>query len=446
VRVLVLGGGISGLATAQLLAARGRDVTLLDDGAIPGGLIASVRRDGFLCEHGPQAVLDGAEETRALVAAAGLTERAVRATAASRRRFVYVDGALRPFPSSPPGLFKTNLFGAGAKLRLFWEPFVRRRADAPDGDDESVEAFVARRFGPEAARRAAGPALIGVFAGDASALSIRAALPRVYDMERAHGSVIRALFRGRRGGGGMGKPFSFPEGLAELPTALAAQLGARRVAGRAVAIERIAGGTGWRVDRDGSAPLEADRLVLATPAVVTADLLAPHAPAAAEAMRAIPHAPVAVVCLGFKDAGDRLGMDLDAYGFVAARGEGVKILGCQYDSSVFPGRAPAGSALLRVLMGGVFDPSLLDADDGAIAGHAIADLRRAAGLAREPDLVDVWRVRPGIPQYTLGHGRRVAAVDQAIASLPGLTVIGHALRGVGITECIRTATRIASET
>jgi len=124
----------------------------------------------------------------------------------------------------------------------------------------------------------------------------------------------------------------------------------------------------------------------------------------------------------------------------------VKILGCQYDSSVFPDRAPAGGVLLRVLMGGVFDPALVDADDATLAGQAVADLRRAAGLARDPDLVDVWRVRPGIPQYDLGHRRRVAAADQALASLPGLTVIGHALRGVGITECIRTATRVATET
>src|SRR5205814_871200 len=132
------------------------------------------------------------------------------------------------------------------------------------------------------------------------------------------------------------------------------------------------------------------RRVLATPAATTAALLAPHAPAAAGALRAIPHGPVAVVCAGFRTA-DGLGVDLDAYGFVVARGEGVRLLGCQYESSVFPDRAPAGGVLLRALLGGTFDPGLVDADDGAIANQALDDLRRVTGLARDPDFVDVWR-------------------------------------------------------
>jgi oxygen-dependent protoporphyrinogen oxidase len=441
VRVTVVGGGISGLAAAQLAAGRGHDVTLLDDDARPGGLIASVRRDGFLCEHGPQAVLDGPDETRALIDAAGLSSRVVQASAAARRRFVYVEGALRPFPASPPALFKTNLLSAGAKLRLFFEPFVSRARE-----DESVHAFVARRFGRAAADRAAGPALIGVYAGDAAALSVRSALPRVAAMEREHGSVLRALMRRKRGGRGMGRPISFPNGLGELPVALGKALGNRRRVARAAEIAPIsAGGTnGWRVTTADGAFIECERLVLATPAAATAALLAPHAPEAAAALRAIPHAPVAVVCMGFRAAAD-LGMDLAAYGFVVARGEGVRTLGCQYETSVFADRAPEGGVLLRALLGGTFEPGLVDADDATIAAQAVGDLRRVAGLARDPDVVDVWRARPGIPQYDLLHAARVRTVDDAIARLRGLTVIGHALRGVGVNDCIAAATRLAAE-
>lgn len=451
-RVLIVGGGISGLATAHLLAAAGKDVTLLDDDARPGGLIASTRRDGFLCERGPQAMLDGSEEARALIASTGLDARAVPASRAARRRFVYVDGALRPFPASPPELIKTSLFAWPSKLRLFLEPFIpRRRRDPDEGPDESVLSFVSRRFGGAAARRAAGPALIGVFAGDAAALSMRAALPRIEALEREHGSVIRGLFRARRSGGaGLGRPLSFPDGLAELPRTLADKLGSRRMLGRAVAIEPYGqsssrAGLGWRVHRDGAPTVECDRLILATPAAATAALLAAHAPEAAATLQAITHAPVAVVCLGFHAPADALGMDVEAYGFVAARGEGVKVLGCQYDSSVFPGRAPAGTVLLRVLVGGAFDPDLVEAEDSGIAALVLGDLRRIAGLTRDPDMVDVWRVRPGIPQYDLQHRARVRAIDEALRPLAGLTVIGHALRGVGITECIRTAARAAAD-
>jgi protoporphyrinogen/coproporphyrinogen III oxidase len=442
VRVAIIGGGISGLTAAHLLVGAGHDVALVDEAGDPGGLIGGARVDGFLCERGAQAVLDGSQAVRALIASAGLGARIVRALPASRRRSVYVAGKLRPFPASPPALWKTNLLSARGKLRVLGEPFVRRRG-GDDGDDESVFDFVARRFGTEAAERAAGPALIGVYAGDAAALSVRAALPRLAALERAHGSVLRGLFR-TRGMSRLGRPVSFPDGLGELPRALAAGLGARRRTARAVSIERRAGG--WTVALDGGTALDAERLVLAAPAAASAALLAPHAPAAAQALRAIPHAPVAVVCLGFRaaDAG-ALGMDLDAYGFVVARGEGIALLGCQYESSVFPGRAPAGGVLLRALCGGTFEPGLVDADDATITGQVLGDLRRAAGLRRDPEVVQVWRARPGIPQYDRAHLVRVRAVDEALTRLPGLAVIGHALRGVGVSACIGAATALVRD-
>ncbi|HVY36311.1 MAG TPA: protoporphyrinogen oxidase, partial [Polyangia bacterium] len=189
---------------------------------------------------------------------------------------------------------------------------------------------------------------------------------------------------------------------------------------------------------------EADRVLLTTPAAATADLLAPHAAEAAQALRAIPHAPVAVVTLAFRAAADTTGMDLAAYGFVAARGEGVEVLGCQYETSVFPGRAPDGTVLMRALVGGTFNPRLVDADDGALVAQVVGDLRRAAGLKRDPDFADVWRARPGIPQYTAGHAARTAVVDAALKGLPGLHAIGHALRGLGVAASIRAGTAAAA--
>lgn len=442
-RIAVIGGGISGLTAAHLLVASGHDAVLVDDVAEPGGLIAGARIDGFLCERGPQALLDGSEPVRALITSAGLEPRIVRALPASRRRSVYVAGQLRPFPASPPALIKTSLLSARGKLRLLREPFVRRRSEADGDDDESVFDFVARRFGLEAAQRAAGPALIGIYAGDAAALSVRAALPRLAALEREHGSVLRGMFR-TRGTSRLGRPVTFPEGLTELPRALASALGARRRVARATGLERRGGG--WTVALDGGTALEAERLVLATPAAATAALLSPHAPVAAEALRAIPHAPVAVVCLGFRD-GDAgaLGMELDTYGFVVARGEGISLLGCQYDSSVFPGRAPAGGVLLRALCGGAFEPGVVDADDATIAGQVLGDLRRVAGLRRDPDVVQVWRTRPGIPQYDRAHFARLRTIDDAVQRLPGLAIIGHALRGVGVSACIGAAAALVRD-
>jgi oxygen-dependent protoporphyrinogen oxidase len=282
--------------------------------------------------------------------------------------------------------------------------------------------------------------LIGIYAGDASDIAARAAFPRLGELEDQHGSVLRGLFRSR-GKSRMGRPTTFPDGLGELPRALAAQLGARR---RALRIDALAPrGSGWSVTGGGES-FEADRVLLTTPAAATASLLAPHAAEAADALRAIPHAPVAVVTLGFRAPPETLGMDLAAYGFVAARGEGIELLGCQYETSVFAGRAPDGTVLMRALMGGTFNPRLVDAADDVVAAQAVGDLRRAAGLRRDPDFVDVWRARPGIPQYTRGHAARLAAVDAALARLPGVHAIGHALRGLGVTASVRAGTEAAA--
>jgi oxygen-dependent protoporphyrinogen oxidase len=297
--------------------------------------------------------------------------------------------------------------------------------------------------------------VIGIYAGDAAHLSIRSALPRLYELEQKHGSVLRGALaqRGNRASGGSGsdgagppRSFSFPEGLEELPRGLAARLGARLVVARAAAVER--NGAGFRVQIESGGPVDAERVVVTTPASVTARLLAPLAPAAATAIASVPHAPLAVTALGFRTASSAsgkldLGMDLEAYGFVVARGEGVDLLGCQYESSIFEQRAPAGAVLLRALQGGTFDPAIVDATDDEIATRAVADLRRVAGLRAEPDFVAVWRHPAGIPQYDLGHAARVQAVEADLARVPGLRVIGQATSGVGLNDGIAAAADLA---
>jgi protoporphyrinogen/coproporphyrinogen III oxidase len=449
-RIVVVGGGIAGLTTAERLVAAGNnDVTLLDADTRAGGVIRSERRDGFLCEAGPQALLSGRPDTKALVTAAGLDSRVIWSRDVTRRRFVFVRGALRALPTSPPALLKTDLLGGVAKLRLAREPFV---AKGDPTQDESVLAFFERRFGAEAARHIGAPAVIGIYAGDAANLSVKHALPRLYELEQRHGSVLRGAMASRGRGDGPPRSFSFPEGLEELPRALAAGLGDRRVVARVVAIERASTTTtssGYRVVCEAGPTVEADVVVVTTPAPVTAALVASLAPAAAAALRAVPFAPLAVTALGFRSgatgpaSGPDLGMDLAAYGFVVARGEGVSLLGCQYESSIFEGRAPAGAVLLRALQGGTFEPRLVEETDDALAARAVADLRRVAGLRAEPDFVAVWRHPAAIPQYDLGHGARVRALDDELRRLPGLHVIGQATSGVGLNDGIAAAAGIA---
>jgi oxygen-dependent protoporphyrinogen oxidase len=436
VRIAVVGGGISGLCAAHKLLAGGHEVTCFEGSGRPGGLIRSERREGFLCEVGPQAILDGSPEVRALIDEVGLASRVCAPAAGARRRLIYVDGKLRTLPSGPPALLSTDLLSLAGKWRLLREPFVRT---PPPQDDESIAAFATRRLGAEAARRIAAPAVLGVFAGDAERLSLRSAFPRVAALEAEHGSLLRGMKAARRAGVTAGRSVSFPDGIEELPRALAERLTGRLVAARVSAL--APGSAGWTLALDGApAPAAFDAVVVALGPAAMIRLLEPTLPEVAE-LRGVRLASVAVAALGFRR--EDVGVDLGAYGFLVARGERATVLGCQYESTIFPGRAPPGSALLRVILGGVFEPELLDEDDDALVARAVADLRVVAGLDQRPDFSAVWRLREVMPQYELGHEARVAAVERAAARVPGLHLLGMGLRGIGLADCIRNATALA---
>jgi oxygen-dependent protoporphyrinogen oxidase len=438
-KIGIVGGGVSGLTVAHKLVLGGHDVTCFEGSGRTGGLIRTERHEGFLCEVGPQAILDGGRDVRALFDELGLSERVCAPAQAARKRYVFLRGRLRAVPSGPLSLLSTDLIGAQAKWRLMREPFVEPRPT--DAGDESVLDFGVRRLGPEAARALIEPAVIGLFAGDAARLSMKSAFPRVAALEATHGSLLRGLRAARRQGAGPGKSVSFPDGLEELPRALAGKLEGRLVPAQVQALLREPGG--WRVELGGGAlsgPAPFDALVLALPPRTTAALLEPWAPEPARGLRELTLASVAVVSLGFTRLD--VGIDLGGYGFLVARGERPTLLGCQYESTVFPGRAPAGSVLLRAILGGTFEPEVLGLDDNALVERTVNDLR-LMGLSGEPDFAAVWRLPDVLPQYELGHERRVQAIEAALANVPRLHVLGMGLRGIGLSDCIRNAAALA---
>lgn len=467
-RLIVVGGGIAGLSAAYLAKTAGHDVVCLDGGERPGGLIRSERIDGFLCEAGPQAILDDAPDTIALLRALDLESRIAPALAAAKKRFIFLRGALRPVPASPVGVLRSGLLSPRAKLRLLGEPLVRRprAADAQEMSsdtlppEESLLAFASRRLGREAAERLFATAVIGIYAADAALLGARAAFPRLVALEQEHGSLLRGLMASRRAGRKPGHPVSFPNGLEELPQALARALGTDVIRARATDVERRPSG-GWTVATSTSQSFDGDAVVIATELATAAALLRSLLPAVADHLSAIQTVPIALACLGFRDVTpERLGMDLAAYGFLVARGETPKLLGCQYESSTFAGRAPEGGVLLRTILGGFgrgFDPAIVEAPEAVIADRAVADLRTITGLRREPDFVRVYRYPRALPLVDAMHTARVRAIDgllaaprllaapaasatsSAAAPPAGLHLLGQGLRGVGVNEGIRAA-------
>ena len=461
-RVAIVGGGIAGLAAAHAVQAQSpdADVVVLERGGRVGGNIRSEYLDGYLCEAGPDGFLDNAPATLEFVERIGLTPRLVQSRDDARRRYIFRRGRLHEVPLSPAGFLTTPLLSPGGKLRILAEPFAAR---APQRD-ESILAFAERHIGREAAHVLVGSMVSGIFAGDAAELSLRSAFPKMHEMEAQYGSLFRALLarrKARRAGDAMGAPAgrltSFAGGMEDLVRAAAATLGpAVRTGVRVSALQIRRGGNGSAGPRlvgarafslaCGSHLVEADAVVLAGPAHASARLLADSAPTAAGLLAAFPTAPLAVVCLGYDAAALAAQRGpLDGFGFLVPRGEGPRILGALWESTIYPGRAPEGKALLRVMIGGATDPGVVDLTDSELLDAALTDLHRTMGLRLSPEFRHIIRHWRGIPQYTIGHQARLARIESALAGYRGLVLAGNSYRGVSVNACIEDAQRVARQ-
>ena len=449
-RVAIVGGGIAGLSLAFELQKRARagapiEPLVLERAPRAGGNLRSERADGFLCEWGPNGFLDSVPETLALVRETGLSGRMVVSDDRARRRFIYRRGRLHELPAGPAGFAASGLLSVRGRLRVLGEPFARSRAPG----DETIHAFASRRIGREAADVLIDSMVSGVFGGNARELSLRACFPKMWQMETEHGSLVRALIARRRQRRGSGDPVgapagrltSFVGGVEDLIHGLVAALaGAVRVESAVERVEPAEGG-GWRLVLEGERRVDADALVLAIAASASASIVSGFDPGLAASLRSIPAAPLAVVCLGYAAAD--LPRALDGFGFLVPRGEGLRSLGALWDSSIYPGRAPEGQALIRVMIGGAHDPAAITLDDHDLTGIARADLATAMALTRRPVFTRVFRHFGGIPQYTVGHLDRLARIDARLAAHPGLFVAGNSYRGVAINACVADAGPLA---
>jgi oxygen-dependent protoporphyrinogen oxidase len=439
-RVVVIGGGIAGLSVAFTLREYTRrldeplSLTLLEAGSRIGGHAQTHETpDGFVVEAGPNGFLNREPHTLALIDALGLTDRLVEARPDSARRFIVRDGRLREVPTGPASLVTTDALSWRAKLRLMAEPFA---AGPPAGVDETVHAFATRRIGHEAAEMLVDAAVSGISAGDSRRLSVRAQFPMMTDMEREHGGLVRAMLARRGRGQGPSRLLSFDRGMGVLTQTLAAHLAdAVRVDSPARSVRRD--GHGWRVVLGDGRDVVADHVVFSLAARATAPLVEDVDSAWAASLRATEYAGLAVVALGYRTS--ELPRSLDGYGYLVTRPEQLSTLGVVWESSLFPGRAPEGHALLRVMLGGSRRPDVVDLADAPLVALARRELDRVMRLEAEPRLARVFRWPSAIAQYTVGHLERRAQVMAQAARHPGLWLCGTSYDGVSFNHAVRSA-------
>jgi oxygen-dependent protoporphyrinogen oxidase len=449
-RVVVVGAGVSGLVAAYWLHEWGLEVTIIESRDSVGGVIRSERHKGYLIEHGPNSTLEDSPKVGELLQSLGIADKKCEANAVSNRRYILKNGSLVPLPTSPPAFFRTKLFSARAKLRLFAEPFVKPAASE---EDESVADFVDRRLGREFLDYAINPFIAGVYAGDPSKLSVRSAVPRIYALEKNHGSLIRGALksRKRRRGGPMGGPtgktFSFKDGMGTLPDALGKALGDRLILKsevQTVAEIRTEAGpkfsVAFRSDGNEDA-IDADAVVITSPAYKTSGIISGLDAEVAYRLKEIVYVPIAAVFMGFK--GIEADHPMDGFGFLVPEVEKRNILGTIFSSTLFPERAENGSTALTAFVGGARQPELLEKDDEGMAEMVLDDLRSIIGLRSQPDVVRVIRWKYAIPQYALGYHTVQDAIGRFEKSHPGLFITGNFRGGISVSSCIVQSSEVA---
>ena len=461
-RIVVIGGGITGLSAAhrliELAQENGRtiDLTLVEASDRLGGVIHTVERDGFLCEAGPENFVTNKPWGMALCREIGLDDQILPTNDAHRRALVVRRGRLLPIPEGFLLLAPTKmwpmafspLFSPVGKLRMAMEWFLPARKSV---GDESLASFVTRRLGKEALDRLVQPLIGGIYTADPEMLSLRATMPMFLDMEAKYGSVIRAMRTRAKAssanGKGSGARYSLfvtlRNGMRILIDELARRIeSAKIVLGtRVTTLARVDDGTGWSAGLADGSSIEADAVIVAGPAHVAADLVRQVDEALATRLQAVQYATSGVVHLTYRR--DEVPHKLDAFGFVVPAIENRNLVAGSFSSVKFDGRAPEGHVLMRAFVGGAMNRQLMEQDDMGIISACREDLADLLGIVAEPGLTMVHRWPDSMPQYAVGHLDGVDAMRRRLADLPGLELAGNGFEGVGIPDCINSGQRAA---
>lgn len=442
-RVVIIGGGISGLTTAYRLhqADPTLQLTLLEAKSRVGGNVQTEICEGYRVEWGPNGFLDNKPGMVELCRDLGLSSRMIAASEGARKnRFLFVHGQMHKLPSGPWGLLRTPLLSWRGKWMLFTEPFRTKRTSM---EDESIADFVTRRAGREAAEIFADALVTGIHGGDPAQLSVAAAFPRLTEMERKHGSIIRGFIHAarqrRRDAKNQGLPppppqrmWSFREGLQAVVDALSDSLGPT-ILNTGVAVERIERRSDrWQIIA-ANRLWEADVVILSTPAYAQAGILQSLDQQLSRDLADIPYNTIVVVALGYRE--EDVPTKRDGFGYIAPQNTRRDVLGVQWCSSIFPDRAPSGMVLWRALLGGVHRREVIEWTDDQLREAVHREMQCTMGVRAEPRFVRIIRLPRAIPQYVRGHLDRVQRIETASANYPGLFLTGNAFRGIALNDC-----------
>lgn len=469
-RVVIIGGGIAGLAAAYSLREhqkpgdRDYEVIILEKNDRVGGNIRTEKADGFIIEGGPDCFLSEKPWAMELCKRIGLGDELLTTNEENRRTFVLSGGRLHDLPEGVILMVPTkilplatsSLISMSGKIRMAMELFIPKRKDK---GDETLGSFVRRRLGQEALDKIAEPLVAGVHAGDPETMSIRASFPKFVQLEEEYGSLIRGMLKRMEllkktrkappAGAEKKKVTMFmtlKNGLGILIDSLTSRLDGFKDTHIRKGV-RVSGiskkGALYEIALEGEPSITADAVVVAAPAYSASALLSGLDSDLAQKLLTIPYVSTATVSIAFKKKEIR--HPLNGFGFVVPKTEGRKIMAATWTSVKFKYRSPEDSVLIRCFVGGSKNAELVSLNDGEMVGMVRAELKEIMGVDAEPVLARVYRWRNSMPQYTIGHEERIAAIEEKVAHYPGLYITGSAYHGIGISDSVRNGEVVAKK-
>lgn len=459
-RIIIIGGGITGLAAAHRLIELSKgtagefEVTVLEASSRLGGTIQTEHHDEFLLEHGPDSFISEKPEALELVKRLGLEPQLIETNKKHRRSFIVRKGKLRPVPEGfqllgPSRLWPfvtSDIFSWTGKARMALD-LLLPRGNTNQNIDESLAQFVRRRLGREALERMAQPMVAGIYTADPERLSLRATMPRFLEMERRHRSVILGMLK-RAGtqnkaetNGTSGARYSlflsFERGMQTLVDELSSRLprASLQLNATVTSLRLDRSSAGWLVNTASGVSIRADAVCLAIPTLAAAVLLQETDSKLSEELKSISYASTTTINIAYRRRD--VPHLLEGFGFVVPFIEKRSLIACTFSSIKFPGRAPNGSVLLRAFVGGALQPDMFALDEIQMLRRVQADLRDLLGIEKAPLFSEVKRWPESMPQYEIGHLDRVQRIEERLIQFPTLKLAGNAYRGVGIPDCIR---------
>jgi oxygen-dependent protoporphyrinogen oxidase len=441
IKITILGAGISGLATAFWLNRKGFEITVLESKKEPGGSMVTRREDGFLIDYGPNSGLETTPLIGKIVEQVGLKSEMIYALKDANKRYILRNNQLHALPTNPVAFIKTKLFSPKAKLRLLAEPFSRK---SHEGYYQSISEFVKRRLGREFLDYAVNPFVAGIFAGNPDNLSVKSAMPKLYQLEELYGGLFKGLVLGakeRKKRAEQSKQsarmFSFKNGMQSFPEAIAAKLGDRiRYNCRVESV--VKSGSNFKVfysHNHISEEIITDIVVSAVPAYHAASIIDDRENKLLNHLNNIYYPPVKVLYLGFRKA--VVGQVLDGFGFLIPEKENKTFLGAIWSSAIFPFRAHDDMAAFTLFIGGARSPELLDNGNDKLISSVIKEFKEIMNISEDPVFITEKIWPKAIPQYGLGYIEHERYFETFESNNPGIFLSGNYRGGISVGDCIK---------